>query len=431
MFPKKKALSCLILVALSLGLVSNIQISAKRSDPAPFQYSSLQEAINNAPSGATINVTSGFYRESIVINKTLRILGENKSNTVIEGPTNTSIVNITANNVFLSGFTIKTGGFGVLLSKASNCTVTDNIILNNSNGIVLVNSRNNTISYNLIENNTRDSPQLATGSGIFLNEKSARNTLIDNMVVNSGEGIYIRGSDHNVVEQNFIFNNSRTGICLMFINSTASSDYNIIRDNVIKGGACYGIDTYGVNHNVIFNNTLENNAEGFEIENSNNNTFYQNNLVNNERGMYVMASIYNKLNYNKFYRNNIVDNHMQIIFCISTNIWDNGFEGNYWSDYNWTDFNLYGIGTKPHIVSPSDPTNVDRFPLKSRYLEGDVNHDGIVNTADWELLNLSWQCTRGKHGYSLYADFNQDGIVNIRDAAIIGLYWLRQERPDG
>jgi nitrous oxidase accessory protein NosD len=40
--------------------------------------------------------------------------------------------------------------------------------------------------------------------------------------------------------------------------------------------------------------------------------------------------------------------------------WDNGTQGNYWSDYNGTDANHDGIGDTPYSI---DVLDRDRFPL--------------------------------------------------------------------
>jgi hypothetical protein len=45
---------------------------------------------------------------------------------------------------------------------------------------------------------------------------------------------------------------------------------------------------------------------------------------------------------------------------VSTNFWDNGKEGNYWSSYNGTDDNRDGIGDTPYVVVEND---ADRYPL--------------------------------------------------------------------
>jgi hypothetical protein len=44
------------------------------------------------------------------------------------------------------------------------------------------------------------------------------------------------------------------------------------------------------------------------------------------------------------------------------NFWDNGSEGNYWSNYNGTDANRDGIGDTPYII---EVNSTDRYPLMS------------------------------------------------------------------
>ena len=40
--------------------------------------------------------------------------------------------------------------------------------------------------------------------------------------------------------------------------------------------------------------------------------------------------------------------------------WDDGKEGNFWSDYNGTDSNNDGVGDTPYMI---DTLNQDRYPL--------------------------------------------------------------------
>jgi hypothetical protein len=48
----------------------------------------------------------------------------------------------------------------------------------------------------------------------------------------------------------------------------------------------------------------------------------------------------------------------------SLNVWDNGAEGNYWSDYTGVDSNHDGIGDTAHIIGGN---NTDRYPLMGMF----------------------------------------------------------------
>jgi len=73
----------------------------------PNNYSKIQDAVDNASDGDTIFVYSGIYRENIVINKSVFLIGEDKNTTIIVGKEGLkTIINITANKVKIKGFTI-------------------------------------------------------------------------------------------------------------------------------------------------------------------------------------------------------------------------------------------------------------------------------------------------------------------------------------
>ena len=63
---------------------------------------------------------------------------------------------------------------------------------------------------------------------------------------------------------------------------------------------------------------------------------------------------------NLIFNNNFIDNRAQVGNEDSTNMWDDGKVGNYWSDYHGTDANGDGIGDTPYEMNSK---NTDRYPL--------------------------------------------------------------------
>ncbi len=70
----------------------------------PDDYATIQEAINHANAGATINVRNGTYNESVLVNKQLSLIGTSETplgpKPVIDGNGAPIVVKITADNVF-------------------------------------------------------------------------------------------------------------------------------------------------------------------------------------------------------------------------------------------------------------------------------------------------------------------------------------------
>jgi len=272
----------------------------------PGNYSKIQDALDAADYGNTVYVYSGVYKENLMIDNSINLIGENKNTTIIDGSEAEAVVEITADHVNISEFTVKNSSYhpGIFVYSSHNnifnCDISD------SDGIRLSDySNNNTISSNQIHNNT------STGIHLLL---SNNNTIRSNQIYNNFQGIQILHSKNNAITTNQIYNNNYCSILLY--NSTS----NTIITNQIHNNTGWGVGAYGIS-----------------LENSSNNIIYHNNFIDNTE-------------------NSSWD-------LLGTNTWYNKIlqEGNYWDDYVGTDNDEDGIGDTPYIINGG--INQDKYPL--------------------------------------------------------------------
>ncbi|DAC72706.1 MAG TPA: hypothetical protein DSN98_03945 [Thermoplasmata archaeon] len=175
-------------------------------------YSKIQDAVDNASDGDTVFVydDSAPYYESIAINVSIRLLGENRNTTSIEGGNHA--VSIFVDGVTVSGFRISNVGdfwncCGFYVTSQGNNISRNNIINNlRMNGIFLDCASYNTIYGNLIENNRYH--------GIRL-EYATHNVIENNMLVNNrGYGIYLWESPENILVGNTVQQSFFNGLML-------------------------------------------------------------------------------------------------------------------------------------------------------------------------------------------------------------------------
>lgn len=293
----------------------------------PNDYSTIQAAINAAAPGDVIQVSAQTYYENLVVNKNVQLIGDSPQTTIIDGSGTGTVVDVYADNVYISGFTIRNSGVGIYdfesgvhAHSSTSIVIFGNKIADNEFGVWLDSARNSFLRGNEVTHNMRNAIYLRNATG---------NTISENIIANNTYGLRLEnGSSYNFIHRNTIANSSFLGIRL-------------------DGKS---------NNNVVHENTLGENDFAVYLSSSLN-IIYENTLRRNFYAIYSLSSIEGG---NVLYRNNFIENTVQVSIPNESLVeaWDNGLEGNYWSGYGGVDLNGDGVGDTdtPH-------EGYDWFPL--------------------------------------------------------------------
>ena len=121
---------------------------------AHAQYTSIQQALDDAQPGTLIIVYPGIYTETLEIRKSVCLQGDDSSQTIINpvSKRNGYAIYIGAENVELSGFTIQNNGPGLYTTgikiTAPKTTISDCNIYDTPVGIALWSSQNKILDCN-------------------------------------------------------------------------------------------------------------------------------------------------------------------------------------------------------------------------------------------------------------------------------------------
>lgn len=220
----KKTLAVFLFFIFLLVLAPVFQRVIAKADSriirVPYDYSTIQLAIDTATLGDSILVSSGIYHENLVVNKSLTLIGENRQNTIIDGGMNDCAINVISGRVTIDGFTVNNSTIGIQLTSSLLSVISGNIITESGeHGIYLSGSHNNTIVNNLIINITHHFYDLIWGNGIVLMnsnnnivEGNVIEDCVDNVIISKSNGTIISWNSLNALDLMLVLESSKSNI---------------------------------------------------------------------------------------------------------------------------------------------------------------------------------------------------------------------------
>jgi parallel beta-helix repeat protein len=393
----------------------------------PGNYTKIQDAIDDAQSGDTVYVydDSSPYIEYIVIKKGISLLGENEATTVIESFGWEVIMTIAADNVKVSGFTIRDGEY-LEITSSDHVEIALNNITATQDGVIVTSSSNVSIHNNVFYKNMHHALWLINSRDI---------TVRDNRFYPDIDRAEKSGPNYDIMTFSGCTNCSILGNSFTsnpFWNSLdcwASSDCLIANNSFGMEQEWYGYDItvwYGSTRNIICSNSMTN---GISVDNSKDNIIKNNqyldiSLESSSTGNVITENLIESCSLrasdnNSIYHNNFID---PTTSDDGHNYWDHGYPsgGNYWSTYHGAD-NKSGVNQDELGADGIGDTQYlyDRYPLMLPYGRTNLTvHFGvsplktfilIKNTGSTTALNVQWVLTL--KGGILFCKRTYTGIV--------------------
>ncbi|MHA2031806.1 MAG: right-handed parallel beta-helix repeat-containing protein, partial [Candidatus Kariarchaeaceae archaeon] len=228
-------------------------------------YKTIQDGIDDAGEFDILKIAEGTFNEEVVINKSIKLIGDGKNRTIVNGQ-----IIITSSNVGVYSIGLSNSSYSISLSNVSNIEINDILIINCTSGIIA----NNSFDVNL------KNIEIQKGAfGILLNS-SNRFDINNITMTNTLYGLSINFSE-NISIQDVTIQDQTYGI---YFNSSI----NINLTDLTLLNLSYGIYS-NLSRDIIFENfNILNTSIGTTSFNSTNISFINSTIANNSLNNFRM-----------------------------------------------------------------------------------------------------------------------------------------------
>ncbi|KYK32237.1 MAG: hypothetical protein AYK22_01775 [Thermoplasmatales archaeon SG8-52-3] len=243
----------------------------------PYRY--IRDGIINSTNGDFVFVYNGIYNETIKINKSISLVGENKNSTIIDGSYNQEIINLTKDNIKLINFTIRNSGGNPYNSairiNSNNSLVKKCEIYRSKVGILLNNNIKNTIDNCTFYKN---------GQGILF-DSSDSNFISGCVFTHNSIGVQFEKSKNNNISYCYTYEN---GISFYLNDSKEINIYQCnISDNSVNLGGVFIENSFDV---TIGNSIIAHNGAGISLSSSSGISIFHCDIIKNTHFGIAMRS---------------------------------------------------------------------------------------------------------------------------------------------
>jgi nitrous oxidase accessory protein len=345
-------------------------------------YTTIEAALAAAEDGEVIEVRGGRYAGPLVVEKSVTLAGVGRP--VVENNDSGTVVTLAVPGIVMRGFMVRGSGTqpdrdhaGITLT-AANITVEDNVLEDVLFGIFVSQANDAVVRNNTITSKTEfetgrkgDAIRLWYSENVLVEGNhvyDARDVIVwysagvilrDNTIEGSRYGVHLMYCDGAQIENNRLLNNS-VGVYTMY------SDEVSLRENLIRGqrgpsGYALGFkdtDNVEIIGNVLVDNGAGAFLDGLPFTPEGYGRFEDNIFAYNDVGVILLPAVRG----NDFAHNSFWENVEQVSVQGGGTLGENGWQGNYWSDYSGFDADGDGRGDLPYRAERFFEGLTDREP---------------------------------------------------------------------